>query len=72
MDPITLGLIFGGIKIAQKIRNGSQVKCRMCEEAISGDVSTTACCKNKLCPSCTQKWRRASHKNCVYCNAHQD
>jgi hypothetical protein len=72
MDPITLGVIFSGIKLAQKIRNGSKVKCRMCEAATNtSDVRVSPCCKKDMCPSCTQKWLKASVSNCLFCDAHQ-
>lgn len=69
MEPISMLAIIGGMHLARKLKgNSSPAKCRWCGNTISGEAETTACCQNKICPSCVPHWRQAGGKNCVICN----
>ncbi len=72
MDPISIALIMGGVKLAQKLKgssspSSSSASCRWCGNAISGPCTTTACCNKQICQSCIHQWADAGGKRCVLC-----
>ena len=76
MDPLTIAVIMGGVKLAQKFQSRSRsssspapssASCRWCDNPISGPCTTTACCNEQICQSCIHQWAQAGGKKCVLC-----
>jgi hypothetical protein len=60
MDPITLGLLYGGYWLSKKLQGGQPPpqgppKCVLCPRDAE---LVTNCCKTPLCPSCMSAWKR--------------
>lgn len=70
MDPLTVALIMGGVKLVQKLQGGSsRATCRLCEKAISGDPFVTPCCNSPLSQKCVPAWERTGGTHCMFCHA---